>query len=85
MPISAATPATTRRRCRGGGIRLHGAVGQPAGVPHQVDGGEVGDDDDGQDAAQDRRGVHPAGPGITGLAPAGTRPEAMAPAMAPMQ
>ena len=67
MPTNATRPATTaaptaRRR------KYSAMAGSPlaAGVPHEVDGGEVGDDDDGEDAAEHRRRVDPAVPGIAG-------------------
>ena len=61
----------------------HRLIAEPAGVPHEVDGGEVGDDDDGEHAAEHRRRVDPAVHGSPASPPAGTRPEAMAPATAP--
>ena len=73
----------SRRRPPGGGSTRPSCRPEPAGVPDEVDGGEVGDDGDGQHAAEHRGRVDPARPRVTGLPPAGTRPEAMPPAMAP--
>ena len=49
----------------------HRLITQPAGVPDEVDGGEVGGDDDGEHAAEHRRRVDPAVPRITGDAAGG--------------
>ncbi len=52
-------------------VLLHRVVAQPAGVPDEVDGSKVGDDDNRQHAAQYRRWIDPAVPRIAGDAPGG--------------
>ena len=86
MPAKATTPATTAaptaRRRKYSTIASSSSA---AGVPHEVDGGQEGADADGQHAAEDRGGVDPAVHGSPAFPPAGTRPDAMAPAIAPKQ
>ena len=82
-PTPATTAAITARRAevldhrvvaRGGGRPTRGTP--PRGTAHAVDR---------EHAAEDRRRVDPARPRIAGLAAGGTRPDAIAPATAPMQ
>ena len=79
IPPNATTPATTAATDGPAPEVLdHVGVAEPVGVPHEVDGGEVGDHDHGEHAAEDRGGVDPAVHGSPASPPAGTRPEAIA-------
>ena len=62
------SPAPTARRRK---YSTMSASAEPAGVPHQVDRGEVRAHRDREHAAEDRGGVDPARPRIAGLAARG--------------
>ncbi len=60
-----------RHYCSPPEVLDHRVVCQSAGVPDEVHGGQVGAGRHGEHAADDRRRVDPAGPGIAGLAACG--------------